>query len=547
MSVQETWNAAIRQAKAAGRTELRIMPGRYELSPEAEAHWTLADIDCPDTDCLTVDMTGVELVCADNQTTAVLIRNCRNLTLKGGEVGYRVPTMTQGEVTAVSADGKTVEVTLDEGYPSLTASRDKTAYVYHRETREMKNDCPDMYAIGAEHVEGRTWRLFYHEDMRANNVCIGDVLGLRCEGAMAIIVDGCEHITLWDMTITDGCFAILECGGEGGNVYERIRVYPKEKPEGAIYPRVLSTYADAFHSASVRKGPTIRGCTFNGMGDDCVNIHGAYAYFAACGATGQLIYACGGGNVFDKKGDRIRFLNNRGEILHETRVREVLGCAEGFSLPSNAFAEANKRFIPREYYQLLLEDTFVPPFGARMSNLDKGGNGFKLVDNFFGPNRARGALIKASGGIVEGNFFDGQSIHALLISPEYYWNESCFVDGLTIRGNIFQNCGFVTGYRPSIVIEGEFGREGGISHKNITVENNIFRHNNRESLFVAHAHAVQIRENIFGPRNEIARSTRSCPGHVRVENAHHVILENNIFAPDMPAVSDGGNAEYEVK
>lgn len=547
MSLQMEWNAAIKDACAAGKTELRITPGRYALSPEGPAHWMIENVDCAADACLTVDMTGVELVCADNQTTAVLIKNCRNILLKGAEIGYAVPTMSQGEVTAVSDDGKTVEVTLDEGYPSLEASRDKTAYVYHRETRQMKNDTPDMYAIGGEHVAGRTWRLFYREDMRANNVCVGDVLGLRCEAAMAVIVNDCEHVTLRDLTITDGCFAILESGGEGGNVYERISVYPKEKPEGAIHPRVLSTYADAFHSSCVRKGPTIRNCRFNGMGDDCVNIHGEYAYYAGAGKDGELIYACHDRAVFDRAGDRIRFLNTKGVILHETRIRENLGVAEGFTLPEGAFAEANRRFRPGKYYRLMLEEPFDPPFGARMANLDKGGNEFRLVDNFFGPNRARGVLIKASGGIVEGNVFSGQSIHAVLVSPEYYWNESCFVNGLVIRNNIFQNGGFVTGYRPEIVIEGEFGREGGISHRNITIENNIFKDNNRESLLVAHAHDVHIRDNVFGARNEIAQSRRACSGHVRVQNAYDVTFENNTVASDMPFISDGGNAEFVVK
>ncbi len=547
MSFQTEWTATIHAAYASGRTEVRIDPGRYVLSPEGSAHWTIEDLDRPDDACLTVDMTGVELVCADNQTTAVMIRNCRNIVLQGAEIGYAVPTMSQGEVTAVSDDGRAVEVTLDEGYPSLTASRDKTAYVYHRDTRRMKNDTPDMYAIGAEHVSGRTWRLFYREDMRANNVCVGDVLGLRCEGAMAVIVNGCEHVMLRELTITDGCFAILESGGEGGNVYERISVYPKEKPEGAIHPRVLSTYADAFHSSCVRKGPTIRNCRFNGMGDDCVNIHGEYAYYAATGKDGELIYACHDSDVFDRAGDRIRFLNTKGVILHETRVRETLGLAEGFTLPEAAFAEANRRFRPGKYYRLILEDPFDPPFGARMANLDKGGNGFRLVDNFFGSNRARGVLIKASEGIVEGNVFSGQSIHAVLVSPEYYWNESCFVNGLVIRSNIFRGGGFVTGYRPAIVIEGEFGSEGGISHRNITIENNIFRDNNRESLLVSHAHDVHIRHNVFGARNAIARNRRVCPGHVRIQNAFDVTLEDNAAASDMPFVADGGNAEFVIR
>lgn len=538
------WEKEIMDAYVAGQQNVKIQPGVYYLPKKEGAHFYIANVICPDHAPLTVDMTGVVMVCEDNDTRAIFIENCKNLTIEGAEVGYHVPMMTQGEITAILNDGKTIEVELDEGYPSLEKSQDKTSYVFYRNTRKMKNDTPDLYALGAEYAGGAKWHVNYAYDVRECNVAVKDILGFRCEGAMAIVVDGSEKVTLRCLTVTDGCFAILETGGEGANVYDRITVKVKEKPKGAVHGRVLSTYADSFHSASVCKGPTITGCRFEAMGDDCVNIHGSYGYFAGKDEIGAFLYATEGRNVFDRVGERIRMLDKMGNILHETTITQVLGEAVDYHLHQNAFTDSNKRFQAKKYFRVTLAADFEAEIGMRMANLDRGGSGFKLLNNFFGPNRARGALIKADDGLVEGNFFSGQSIHALLISPEYFWNESCFVNNLTIRNNIFDNAGFCTNYRPAIVIEGEFGEKGGISHRNITIEQNIFRNNNLESLLIQHARMVNVCGNIFGARNGIAKETRVCTGHVRVQNARDVRFENNIHSGDMPFVFDNGNAEF---
>ncbi|CAF4736495.1 unnamed protein product, partial [Rotaria sp. Silwood2] len=64
--------------------------------------------------------------------------------------------------------------------------------------------------------------------------------------------------------------------GKGNNRYERISARSGPKPIGATTEPLMSSNADGFHSASVRRGPTIFNSFFTRMADDGIDINGEY-------------------------------------------------------------------------------------------------------------------------------------------------------------------------------------------------------------------------------------------------------------------------------
>jgi hypothetical protein len=71
---------------------------------------------------------------------------------------------------------------------------------------------------------------------------------------------------------------ILENGGRGGMVLQRVVITPGPKPAGATADRLISTNSHGSHLIAVERGPLIEHCTFANTSDDAVNVHGFYFF-----------------------------------------------------------------------------------------------------------------------------------------------------------------------------------------------------------------------------------------------------------------------------
>jgi hypothetical protein len=71
---------------------------------------------------------------------------------------------------------------------------------------------------------------------------------------------------------------ILENGGAGSMLLQKVSVVPGPRPKGAATDRLISTNSDGSHFITVEQGPTIGDCRFANTSDDAVNVHGFYYY-----------------------------------------------------------------------------------------------------------------------------------------------------------------------------------------------------------------------------------------------------------------------------
>ena len=123
----------------------------------------------------------------------------------------------------------------------------------------------------------------------------------------------------------------------------------------------------------------------------------------------------------------------------------------------------------REAFTVELDaDRELPPGSVIISN-QRMGNGFVIRDCKMGHNRARGLLIKASDGLIEGNLLEGSEGHGIQIALEYGWMEGGCSKNIVVKDNV------VRGNGGGIMVAGQNGARKPMptdSHRNITITGN---------------------------------------------------------------------------
>ena len=149
------------------------------------------------------------------------------------------------------------------------------------------------------------------------------------------------------------------------------------------------------------------------------------------------------------------------------------------------------------------------PRGGILCSANRIGNGFAVKNCYFGFNRSRGILIKASHGEISGNRLEGCWMSAILVSPEYWWLEAGSSSDLTITGNTITNCAGVP-----ICIEAT-GGNGDIApagaHRNITITSNNVAGCAMPGILVTSTAGLQIGWNTL----EHWTDSQRIPGEIR--------------------------------
>ena len=310
-SLQRAFNAAIR----AGTTKLVIPAGTYRL-PVPQGVFSLLVRDAKD---LEIDARGAEIVIGDPLKGGLQFFRCRNVKLRGLSIRHDLPPFTQGRIVAIAPDEKSLDVKIHEGYPAPEETW-PAAYVFDPKTRLWKAGTIDLSPQRVEPLEKGLFRLHFRGKCgrSVHPVEVGDLLAYRGRGLTDLHLGACSGITVEDVTIRNGGgFCVHEDGGEGGNRY-RYRVTYGPKPPGATEAPLLSCNADAFHSSGVRKGPTLEGCLFEGMGDDGIPIHGAYSLIVE---SREKSWVATDGVL--REGDPLRLFNPDGGPAGEGKVVSI--------------------------------------------------------------------------------------------------------------------------------------------------------------------------------------------------------------------------------
>ena len=200
--------------------------------------------------------------------------------------------------------------------------------------------------------------------------------------------------------------------------------------------RPMSTNADAAHFAEVSGDVHIDGCTFEGQGDDGINVHGFFhAVTSQNGSTFTLGNRPVGGTAPLHVGATYEFRNRStweveavGRMLSATNADGNDGTTvQTATFDFGGAAAAAGASISK--YALMVDVQRTP-------------RSVLIENSLFSSSRARGALIKASHVLVRNNTMAFTADHCIMAFPDgcaFY--ESGPLSNWTIEGNIFRGCG----------------------------------------------------------------------------------------------------------
>lgn len=522
-SLQHQIEAAFR----AGQKKLAIAPGTYPMTGRLQLRG-LSNFE--------IDATGVTFSREDPAHTGINFDDCTNVTLRGLTLRCDRAPHTQGTILAIDPDGAWIDLRVDTGYAADYLNK-TTGYCFDPKTRQWKAGTFDYGIERTEPREGNVARLILDGklDVKNSRMTPGDLMGFRGPGNTDIVLDGCARMKLIGLTLLGGSgFCVLEAGGEGDNYYSYKLTYCPTPP-GATAPPLIASNADAFHSASVRHGPTLEDCSFEGMCDDGIPIHGAYSLVVAAGKREITIAGPNDQNFF-RPGDALRLLDADAWVVGEAKV---LGCELlGDFHPAEPIQE--KPFShSRKFVRLTLDRALAAQPGQRVSDPNANGSGFVIRRCTIRNHRARGLLIKADDGLIENNTIVGSTIADLVVSPEYYWNEADYSRKLVIRNNLFGRCGYATtgpwnqqAGALTIVSEAKSRGPAGYGHRHIVIEGNTFEDNDAVNVLINSAQDVLVKSNRFirpGHELNLRGSDRKIdPGAlIFVSDADDVRIEDN--------------------
>lgn len=430
---------------------LRVAPGSYALPlPTGRAHLVL-----PPLANTSLDFSFVTLTCADRAGAGLYLSNWFNVSLTGLSLAYAAPPSSTAAITAVDAAAGTLDVVPEPGHPTedFVAGTVASCNFFSPATRLRTPLAEDLYVSAVAPLGGGAFRLTASNAGQLKGVAAGDLVGCRVPGGgMTVTLEGTEGLNFSNVTLFGGpCFGFLESGGGGGNAFTNVSIRFPAPPPGALHPPLLSTSADGFHSSGARRGPRIEGALFEGMDDDGIAVHGGFMLVTDAAPFSQG----GGGRVWATvhgalaPGDRVLFYDKGfapvpappGPSFAPTFyvVLAVEPAARNYTPPCNASTTMPSQKLPAPIQVVTLGGG--PPLPAALgfdfvlSNADAVGAGYVLRGNTIRNHRARGMLLKAPDGLVEGNAITNSSLGGIIITPELYWEEAGFSRNVTVRGN----------------------------------------------------------------------------------------------------------------
>jgi hypothetical protein len=480
---------SILDAYRAKRGSFTIPAGTYHLAPPPLGGAHLSFRDLADFE---IDARGVHLIFTDVTRGGIQFTNCRNVRFHGATVRYEIPPFTQGTVESIGPGRAWFTLRIDPGYPvnfddpKYFPAR-PTGRLFDPRTRRLKAGRYDIAASKVERIKGPLFRLY-----GKGAASVGDLAAFRGSGHHSLALIDCGLMDIRDTAIyNSGMFGILESGGYGQNHYS-VAIQRGPAPAGAKVDPLYSTCADGFHSASMRNGPILENCSFEGMPDDGVAIHGIYSL---------VLEAAGGKLVISKSdfqpGDPLLLFDAEGSPAGEALVKAINPAPDFRNTRlSRRPTFANNTAGP--YFEVVLDRELDADFDYLCSNPSALGSGYILRNNTIRNHRARGMLLKAHNGLVEGNTIDASSISGIVLAPELWWNEACYSRNVVIRNNTVRNLPDNPESYGAIAVAAVTDRAvPGYGHRQIVLDNNRIENTNGVNLLITSADDVTVRNNRF--------------------------------------------------
>ncbi len=519
-----------------------------------------------------IDGTDATLIFTDPALNGMTFDDVDGLTIRGLTIDYDPLPYTQGTITAIGTDPVTYDVKLDAGYPADEAyfTSRIAAYLYEPTGSKLKDGAFDHYVSRITQPEPGVFRLEFSNPSAAqrSGTVVGDRIIISRRAATAVRFLRSRGVNVDGMTVLAAPgMAFHEAHGEGGNRY-RFTVTYGPKPAGATAERLHTANADGFHSSYMHIGPTVENCHIEGQGDDAIAIHDNYCLVTSEGESESIVLA----PKYElplEVGDELRVLDQSTYGLkHKAKVMAI----EKMPAPTGEAAEKleamwklySSDVAGKTFYRITLDRPIDVAIGDLASSFDRTGARFTVRNNYIGPHRARGILIKAPFGTVESNVIEGSSFGGILMGPELTtWLGGDYAAGVTVRNNTIRRTGYAGNVtqNPITALAGAITVQARTIHNTlaanyenagITIENNRIEEPAAAGIFVSSAKDVIIRNNtIIAPWSAKGATTASRYGvpagsAIYVDQVKDVQIQGNSVSPPADGIPVQGKSATGV-
>lgn len=320
-----------------------------------------------------------------------------------------------------------------------------------------------------------------------NKLKIGHKMNIRyiIYGPSIFTFKSCHRVLLKDIVIySASSYGALVKPRSSDFTFDNFSMRVKDD-SGKLY----CANADGVHLLGLMGKLTFKNCNIEGLGDDCLNIHGIAANAANLKKEDKTLlayyarnkerplpdyWACVGDiiHVYDPTTflKKAEFTVDAVDENYNIRYKELSGEIENGDVLANAV-----------YYASVHVDS------CTLRN-----------------TRARGLLIQSQNVLVENSYIYGMSLPAMLFSPDIkVWYEVGPVKNVEIRNNVIEYCAHTHyGANLGTIVFKSCHDVGGDNypagvHSNINIHHNLFLDNANSAIYVSSAKNVKIENNEF--------------------------------------------------
>lgn len=535
--------------------------GNYYFTPKFTHDYRLSNTDVLPERKLGIRLREMENVILDfngshlyfeGQMQAITLDHCKNVTVKNAVIDWKKPLVAEGIVRNIGDDFMDLYVDpaafphelRDDGALYFDIGNDEWRKMgqgsiqFDANTRTVRRDTGDSFRFSR--IEALGDSVYRMRGRISQNLAVGNIFVLRHNARehAGAFCEKCKNVTLEDLTFHS-------CGGLGclaqfneDVTFRRVHFLPNR----AAGRRIVSGRDDGMHVTCNRGTVTIEECSFLGLMDDPINIHGCCVTVAEVinARTLRCKYehpqACGF-LYWAEAGDRLGFIERK----HMTAVGQATVSEYALSDTYEYFTVTFDSDLPDHLLQAASD-----PKALALDNLSNTA-AFVCRNNRFGSCRARGVLVSTPKPVrITGNLFASSGSAILVAGDSNYWFESGECHDVEIADNVFTDACLTSDYQfchgiisvcpvvPEPVTDLPY-------HKNIRIHHNRFDTADTPVLYAYSTGGLVFEQNtIFrSPAAECRKP--EAKGLIRLDHCRDVKASDNRFVGEFTLPT------YEIK
>ncbi|WP_196892495.1 hypothetical protein [Aureivirga marina] len=402
----------------------------------------------------------------ENYTKFLKTDNSEHIHLKNLSIDYVNLPFSQGIITSISKDRKTVNVRVDEGFPAFQRIINNTdnyfAMINEKEGKNPKKGTPSFFEVSEiSRINNNTASITFKN---GGNIEMGDTflfVGAKRDNDALFTINNSTNISFLNTTVFTSPFQVILTDNSTIEL-ENFQIKPKEN-------RLFSTSGKGIVLKNSRNGATIKNSLFEAIGSDVISVENDFLKVKKVINKKEFVLKNRKDFLIDlKEGDILAFFNyDTGMKVEDIEIEKVQMLNKTDLMITSK--ENSRLFnISKKNIKKLV-----------VYNLSQNAKGLSITDSKFEKNHANAVVIFSGNNILLENLsFEKNVKYSIKIQKNIFLE-----NGLTIHDVMIKNCQFMETYTgrndidksySSIILSNPYYQKENLI-QNTTVEGNTFK------------------------------------------------------------------------